>query len=472
VDKIDAILPQTQCGQCGFPGCKPYAQAIAKGEPRSTSARRAARKASASWPTCSAANSSRCPPSTAWKSRSRWPSSTNETLHRLHAVHPGLPGGRHRRRRQADAHHDRRAVHRLRTVRAALPGRLHHHGARCRNGGNLEVALPGVHETCIATLKGGRRMMRHSLFPSRAASSRPTHKDASTTLPIARRAAAARLVGAAAPEHRRHAAPLVTPAARAQGPAHRRAPTATSRRRSMPPPRAPCWRRNAHDAALFGPVGAVRGDRAGRRGALDRAPAFRLTRRDAGRRATTCATRASSASAAPPSPATSSSSRAPPGKLETLVINGAECEPFITCDDLLMRERAEASRGIAILRHMQADSRAGRHRGQQAGGHRRHARRGSTHSRSATTAIEVVPVPTRYPAGGEKQLIRVLTGIEVPTANARHRLRRAVLQRRHRLCHTRAIELGQPLISRIVTVAGNVGRPATTRYCSARRCAT
>jgi electron transport complex protein RnfB len=30
--KIDAILPQTQCGQCGFPGCKPYAEAIARGE--------------------------------------------------------------------------------------------------------------------------------------------------------------------------------------------------------------------------------------------------------------------------------------------------------------------------------------------------------------------------------------------------------------------------------------------------------
>ena len=29
VDKIDAILPQTQCGQCGYPGCRPYAQAIA-----------------------------------------------------------------------------------------------------------------------------------------------------------------------------------------------------------------------------------------------------------------------------------------------------------------------------------------------------------------------------------------------------------------------------------------------------------
>jgi electron transport complex protein RnfB len=31
VDKIDAVLPQTQCGQCGFPGCKPYATAIAEG---------------------------------------------------------------------------------------------------------------------------------------------------------------------------------------------------------------------------------------------------------------------------------------------------------------------------------------------------------------------------------------------------------------------------------------------------------
>lgn len=32
-EQIDALLPQTQCGQCGFPGCKPYAQAIVNGEP-------------------------------------------------------------------------------------------------------------------------------------------------------------------------------------------------------------------------------------------------------------------------------------------------------------------------------------------------------------------------------------------------------------------------------------------------------
>ena len=32
VDQIDALLPQTQCGQCGYPGCRPYAEAIANGE--------------------------------------------------------------------------------------------------------------------------------------------------------------------------------------------------------------------------------------------------------------------------------------------------------------------------------------------------------------------------------------------------------------------------------------------------------
>ena len=32
VDQIDTILPQTQCGQCGYPGCRPYAEAIANGD--------------------------------------------------------------------------------------------------------------------------------------------------------------------------------------------------------------------------------------------------------------------------------------------------------------------------------------------------------------------------------------------------------------------------------------------------------
>ncbi|MDO8313759.1 MAG: electron transport complex subunit RsxC [Rugosibacter sp.] len=145
-------------------------------------------------------------------------------------------------------------------------------------------------------------------------------------------------------------------------------------------------------------------------------------------------------------------------KLDTLIINGAECEPFITCDDLLMRERAEAIiQGVVILRDLLAAGRvlvgiednkpqavAAMTAAVQAGGHQ---------------DMAVVAVPTRYPAGGAKQLIRVLTGIEVPhgkrstdygvqcfnvgTAHAIHE----------------AINLGQPLISRIVTVAGNVAAP-------------
>ncbi len=44
VDKIDSILPQTQCGQCGFAGCRPYAEAIASGEADINRCRRVARR--------------------------------------------------------------------------------------------------------------------------------------------------------------------------------------------------------------------------------------------------------------------------------------------------------------------------------------------------------------------------------------------------------------------------------------------
>jgi electron transport complex protein RnfC len=71
----------------------------------------------------------------------------------------------------------------------------------------------------------------------------------------------------------------------------------------------------------------------------------------------------------------------------------------------------------------------------------------------------VVPIPTRYLAGGAKQLIRVLTGIEVPHG---HRSTDYGVQ-----CFNsgtaygiyEALELGRPMVSRIVTVAGNVARP-------------
>ena len=59
-----------------------------------------------------------------------------EGLHRLHAVHPGLPGGCHRRRGEAHAHGDRRGMHRLQAVPAALSRGLHRDG---RERGNLDA---------------------------------------------------------------------------------------------------------------------------------------------------------------------------------------------------------------------------------------------------------------------------------------------------------------------------------------------
>ena len=73
-----------------------------------------------------------------------------------------------------------------------------------------------------------------------------------------------------------------------------------------------------------------------------------------------------------------------PSRSPTLIINGGECEPWITCDDLLMRERAdEILQGAAVMRHMLGSDRSpGRHRGQQARSHRRDAGRGAKPGRS------------------------------------------------------------------------------------------
>lgn len=142
----------------------------------------------------------------------------------------------------------------------------------------------------------------------------------------------------------------------------------------------------------------------------------------------------------------------------TLIINGAECEPFITCDDMLMRERApQIVSGMLIMQHI-----LGAEEVLVGIEDNKPAAVESMKAAVAAAGVEgcsVVAIPTRYPAGGAKQLIRVLTGIEVPhgarstdygvqcfnvgTAYAIHE----------------ALDLDQPLISRIVTVAGNVGQP-------------
>ncbi|MGB7991169.1 MAG: electron transport complex subunit RsxC [Candidatus Methylophosphatis roskildensis] len=141
----------------------------------------------------------------------------------------------------------------------------------------------------------------------------------------------------------------------------------------------------------------------------------------------------------------------------TLVLNGAECEPYITCDDMLMRERAQdIVRGGLIMRDMLGA-------GQVLIGIEDNKPEAAAAMRAAVAALgedmRVIVVPTRYPAGGAKQLIRSLTGIEVPHSKRSTDFGVQCFNVGTAYAIHQAIDLGRPLISRIVTVSGNVERP-------------
>jgi len=145
-------------------------------------------------------------------------------------------------------------------------------------------------------------------------------------------------------------------------------------------------------------------------------------------------------------------------QIKTLVLNGAECEPYITCDDLLMRERAaEILQGAEIMRALLyaeevligiEDNKP------EAIAAMRSAILDGKHQN-----MEVVSVPTIYPGGGAKQLIRVLTGIEVAAGVRSTNLGVQCFNVGTAYSTWRAIRHGEALISRIVTVTGNVGQP-------------
>ena len=143
-------------------------------------------------------------------------------------------------------------------------------------------------------------------------------------------------------------------------------------------------------------------------------------------------------------------------RIKTLVLNGAECEPYITCDDLLMRERAaEILEGAELMRTLlYAD--------EVLIGIEDNKPEAIAAMRAASASharMEVVAVPTIYPGGGAKQLIRVLTGIEVAAGVRSTDLGVQCFNVGTAYSAWRAIRFGEPLISRIVTVTGNVSAP-------------
>jgi len=146
----------------------------------------------------------------------------------------------------------------------------------------------------------------------------------------------------------------------------------------------------------------------------------------------------------------------PTQRIRTLIINGTECEPYITADDLLMREKAaELVAGIEILAHLiqPQDVLIGI----------------EDNKPEAIAAVRaaigerpfVLKVfPTKYPSGGEKQLIQILTGEEVPSGGLPADI--GMLCQNVGTCvaiHD-AVLLGKPLISRITTLTGEaLARP-------------
>ncbi|MCB1922550.1 MAG: electron transport complex subunit RsxC [Gammaproteobacteria bacterium] len=150
-------------------------------------------------------------------------------------------------------------------------------------------------------------------------------------------------------------------------------------------------------------------------------------------------------------------------RIDTLLVNAAECEPYITCDDRLMREQAaDIVDGIGILRYIVGAAHC--LIGIEDNKPEAAAALRSAIAAAGDDAIEVVEVPTLYPSGGERQLIKLLTGHEVPS----HGLPAAVGVVCQNVATVAAVAdavlRGRPLIDRVVTATGGgIAQPGNFR---------
>ncbi|WP_374438137.1 electron transport complex subunit RsxC [Pseudomonas panipatensis] len=136
--------------------------------------------------------------------------------------------------------------------------------------------------------------------------------------------------------------------------------------------------------------------------------------------------------------------------LHTLIINGAECEPYISADDMLMRERAsELVEGIDILAYLLQPS-------QVLIGIEDDKPEAIAALRQAIgeRAFDLRVIPTKYPSGGERQLIQILSGREVPSGGLPADIGMVCVNVATAVAVRDAVLLGQPLISRITTLTG------------------
>lgn len=137
------------------------------------------------------------------------------------------------------------------------------------------------------------------------------------------------------------------------------------------------------------------------------------------------------------------------GKVDTLILNGAECEPYITADHRLMLEQGErVLGGVRIL--MQAFGLKTATVGVEA-----NKPDAIEHLQALAEAdIRIEPLRTRYPQGAEKQLIQRITGREVPPGGLPAHVGCAVFNVGTAAAVYNAVVEGKPVTERIVTVTG------------------
>lgn len=141
--------------------------------------------------------------------------------------------------------------------------------------------------------------------------------------------------------------------------------------------------------------------------------------------------------------------------VHTLVINAAECEPYITCDDMLMRERAvEIVQGIAIAQHLLGATKVliGIEDNKPEA-------IAAMQEAIANTSMQVVVVPTLYPSGDARRLVHLLLGEEIPHNKRATEVGIQVFNVATVLALHRYFEHGEPALSRIVSMTGNVAQP-------------
>jgi len=160
----------------------------------------------------------------------------------------------------------------------------------------------------------------------------------------------------------------------------------------------------------------------------------------------------------------------PARRIDTLIINGSECEPYITADHALMREQCnEIAVGVAILAKILRPTQIllgieDNKRDVVAGLENALSQQDFPTLTERDCRAEIVVIPTKYPSGGEKQLIQILTGKEVPSGGLPANLGIVCQNIGSTVAMHDAVCLGQPLISRITTVTGDaVKRPGNYR---------